>query len=363
MGIYRRLPYDAFDKPSIYATGGTVLRFLSNEKWEEMSAAQVLTVSGTIQDHPDPMGFVGPFPATFVFKTPTRTAGLLQVVGTNLNPPSVNLRYKTVQYGSATKTNAAATPIAPALLAGMPVLATAASSGDIAVRLDSFGSVDSSNSAVFTIRESAVQEVVKRFDAGQLLTVEAEDRDGKPFGHGSLRGVDNQIDTATGMLKCTATLAPDGGHLMLRGSFLNIHLLLEVKHGATVVPFEAIQRNSETAFVWAINPDQTVSRRPVQVGTIDGAKIEIQSGLSPGDLVVIGPMMNLHDGQKTRYKLVENGAQPKPIPPPRPPRPLRLPCSPSRPSCNFSPGRIIVSPIETSFRTVPTARQWPIRLN
>jgi multidrug efflux system membrane fusion protein len=147
--------------------------------------------------------------------------------------------------------------------------------------------------------------VVKRFEAGQLLTVEAEDRDGKTFGHGSLRGVDNQIDTATGTLKCTATLVPEGDHLMLRGLFLNIHLTLEVKHGVTLVPAEAIRRDAQGPFVWAIKPDQTVSRRPVQVGTIDGAKVEIQSVL-PGELVVIGPANdNLHEGQKIPYKLVQ----------------------------------------------------------
>ncbi|MGD0536448.1 MAG: protein kinase [Verrucomicrobiota bacterium] len=189
-----------------------------------------------------------------------------------------------------------------------PVLATAAYNGDFAVRLVCLGSVDSSNSVVFSIPDRAVQEVVKRFDAGQLLTVEAEDRDGKTFGHGSLRGVDNQIDTATGTLKCTATLVPEGDHLMLRGLFLNIHLTLEVKHGVTLVPAEAIRRDAQGPFVWAIKPDQTVSRRPVQVGTIDKAKVEIQSVL-PGELVVIGPANdNLHEGQTIPYKLVHSGS-------------------------------------------------------
>jgi len=194
-------------------------------------------------------------------------------------------------------------------VAGTPVPAAAAYSGDIAVRLDAIGTVESTNSAVFSIPQMAVQEVVKRFDAGQLMTVEAEDRDGKPFGHGSLRGVDNEIDTTTGMLKCTATLAPDGGHLMLRGMSLNIHLLLEVKHGVTIVPLEAIQRDAQGAFVWEVKPDQTVGRRRVQVGTADGAKVEIQSGLSPGELVVTGPAgSNLREGRKIRYKLAEDSS-------------------------------------------------------
>jgi multidrug efflux pump subunit AcrA (membrane-fusion protein) len=185
------------------------------------------------------------------------------------------------------------------------LLATAAYKGDFAVRLTSLGSVDSSNSVIFSIAQDYVQEVVKRFDAGQLLTVEAEDRAGKTFGHGSLRGVDNQIDAATGTLKCTATLVPDGDHLMMRGLFLNIILTLQVKHGVTLVPAEAIRHDTEGAFVWAIQPDQTLSRRPVQAEAMDGAKAEIQS-VSPGDLVVIGPVNNnLHEGWKVHYKLAQ----------------------------------------------------------
>jgi tRNA A-37 threonylcarbamoyl transferase component Bud32 len=187
------------------------------------------------------------------------------------------------------------------------LLATAAYKGDCAVWIENLGTVDSSNSAVFSIAQDYVQEVVKRFDAGQVLTVEAEDRQGKPFGHGSLRGLDNQMDTATGTLKCKATLVPDGDHLMMRGMFLNIRLVLEVKHGVTLVPAEAIQHDPQGAFVWVIKPDQTVSHQPVQVGTTDGAKVEIQSGLSPGDLVVICPFNNLHEGRKIRYKLAQDG--------------------------------------------------------
>jgi tRNA A-37 threonylcarbamoyl transferase component Bud32 len=192
----------------------------------------------------------------------------------------------------------------------MPVSVVAAYRGDISVHLEALGTVDSSNSVVFSIAQDYVQQVVKRFEAGQLLTVEARDRDdATAFGHGALVGFDNQIDTATGTLKCRATLAPDGDGLMLPGAFLNIHLLLEVKQGVTLVPPEAIERDPQTAFVWAIKPDQTVSRQPVQVGTADGAKVEIQSGLSPGDQVVIGPAGNkLHEGQKIRSTLSRSGA-------------------------------------------------------
>ena len=107
--------------------------------------------------------------------------------------------------------------------------------------------------------------------------MKAFNRQGERFGHGFLAGVDNQIDTTTGTLKCRASLIPEGENLMVPGLFLNLRMLLEVKHGVTLVPAEAILYDPQGAFVWAIKPDQTVSQRPVQMGTRDGAKVEVQS--------------------------------------------------------------------------------------
>jgi serine/threonine protein kinase len=190
------------------------------------------------------------------------------------------------------------------------VSATTARKGDIGVYLNSLGTVESSNSVMFQIVEDDCQAVIKKFDAYQALTVEAFNRQGERFGHGFLVGVDNQIDTTTGTLKCRASLIPEGENLMVPGLFLNLRLLLEVKHGVTLVPAEAILYDPQGAFVWVIKPDQTVSRRQVQVGTKDGAKVWIQSGLSLGEVVVSGGLNGLREGQKVRYDLVPTAESP-----------------------------------------------------
>jgi multidrug efflux system membrane fusion protein len=164
--------------------------------------------------------------------------------------------------------------------------------------------VETSNSVSFAIPENYCQEVIRKFDAHQSLIVEADNHQGERFGHGLLVGVDNRIDTETGTLKCRASLIPEGGNLMVPGLFLNIHLLLEVKHGVILVPVDAILRDPQGTFVWAIKPDQTVSLRYVQTGTLGGAKVEIQSGLSPGEVVVTDGSYYLREGQKVYYKQV-----------------------------------------------------------
>jgi serine/threonine protein kinase len=218
----------------------------------------------------------------------------------------------------------AATPIS--------VLAFPAEKGDIRVCINCLGVVASTNTVDFAIPESYVQEVVHRFDTGQALAVEAYDRQFDSFGRGFLQGVSNSIDVATGTLQCKARFAADGDHLAVPGLFLNIRMLLEVKHDVLRVPFEAVVRDQSAAFVWVINPDQTVTRRPVRIGVIEppeppnqdilrqltkrrsleggedrssfGQWAEVQEGLSSGDLVVVGPAdisSRLHEGRKVRH--------------------------------------------------------------
>ncbi|HTA30171.1 MAG TPA: protein kinase [Candidatus Cybelea sp.] len=181
------------------------------------------------------------------------------------------------------------------------VSATAARTGDIGVRIQSLGTVESSNSIVFTIAENSCQEVIRKFDAHQTLAVEATNSQGEKFGHGFLSGVDNVIDTSTGTLKCKATLIPEGENLMVPGFFLTVSLLLEMKHGVTLVATAAVQRDAQSAFVWVIQADQTVRRRTVRVGTIDVDWTEIQSGLSPGEMVASSGFNHLSEGQKIHH--------------------------------------------------------------
>jgi multidrug efflux system membrane fusion protein len=158
------------------------------------------------------------------------------------------------------------------------------------------------------------------------LIVAAYDRQGAKFGHGFVSGVDNQIDTETGTLKCRAGVIPEADALMLPGRFLNLSLLLEMKHGIIIVPADAIQREPGSTFAWVIRPDGTVTRRAVVVGPVEGKWVGIPSGLSPGETVVCSGFNNLREGQKVRYSLApEMGpAETGKCSPSSPQPPLRL---------------------------------------
>jgi serine/threonine protein kinase len=234
------------------------------------------------------------------------------------------------------------------------VSAATARKGDIGVRRERLATVESSNSVTFAIAEDDCQDVIRRFDAHQEMTVEAYNRQGERFGHGFLSGMDNMIDSRTATLKCRAILIPEGGNLMVPGLFLNIRLVLEVKHGVTLVPEVAIEHHPQGDFVWVIQSDHTATRRPVRVGTVDQGWAEIQSGLSPGEILATDGLDFLREGRKVRYDL----------PPPAP-----SPQAGSQPGEQAAGQNVTLNPgvmpafSVTATGTSPLSYQWQFNSN
>ena len=153
-------------------------------------------------------------------------------------------------------------------------------------------------SVIFTIAEDQLQVVLKKMRAGQTLAVDAFDRDMKTtLAHGSLASLDNEIDPATGTLKLRATFDNEQATLF-PNQFINVRLLVDAKHGITLAPTAAIQRNAQATYVYVVKPDSTVTVRPITVGTTEGDQTEIASGLKPGDVIVVTGVDKLQEGSK-----------------------------------------------------------------
>ena len=72
-----------------------------------------------------------------------------------------------------------------------------------------------------------------------------------------------------------------------------------------------IQRGVPGTFVYLINADtSTVSVKPVQLGVTDGDRVEVLSGISPGDRVVIDGADKLRDGAKIVMRDTSNTNNP-----------------------------------------------------
>ena len=168
--------------------------------------------------------------------------------------------------------------------------------------------------ATFTIPEKELPEV-KRQLAGGRLAVEAE----VPGSAGiKERGVvsfyDNTVDPATGTIRLKASFENSGKQLW-PGQFVNLSITLAVKNNAVVVPSQAVQTGQKGQHVFVVRQDATAEIRPVVAGPVSAGMTVIETGLKPGEQVVIDGQMRVVPGGKVEIKQPEMPGTLKPAVP------------------------------------------------
>ncbi|WP_249159151.1 efflux RND transporter periplasmic adaptor subunit [Bradyrhizobium jicamae] len=153
-------------------------------------------------------------------------------------------------------------------------------------------------SVLFTLPEDNLQAVAKRLQDGATLPTAAYDRGGiNKLADGSLQTFDSQIDPTTGTIKLRAQF-PNEARALYPNQFVNVRLLLDTHKDVTVMPTAGVQRGVPGTFVYLVNADSTVSVRPVKLGVTDGDRVEVRSGLNPGDHIVVDGADKLRDGAR-----------------------------------------------------------------
>jgi multidrug efflux system membrane fusion protein len=153
-------------------------------------------------------------------------------------------------------------------------------------------------SAIFTIAEDQLPQVVQKLHAGQRLPVDAYDREAKnKIAQGQLTTVDNQIDPGTGTLRLRAVF-PNTNNALFPNQFVNARLLVQEKKGVTLLQTAAVQRNAQSTYVYVVKQDSTLELRPIVLGTTEGDQSEITSGLKPGEVVVMTGVDKLQEGSR-----------------------------------------------------------------
>jgi multidrug efflux system membrane fusion protein len=163
---------------------------------------------------------------------------------------------------------------------------------------------------VFTLPEDVLPAVAKHMKAGPL-EVDAYSRDDKTrLETGKLLTIDNQIDLTTGTGKLKAVFENVDSALW-PNQFVNVHLLLETRKGAIVVPAAAIQRGPQGTYVFTVKPDKTVAIQPVKVAFTQDTLTTIESGLAPGEMVVTDGQDKLQDGSRVEPHIASTLANQK----------------------------------------------------
>jgi multidrug efflux system membrane fusion protein len=162
---------------------------------------------------------------------------------------------------------------------------------------------------LFTLPEDNLPTVVAKIHADTKLSTDAYDRAGATkLSSGSFLSLDNQVDTSTGTVKAKAEFANDDEGLF-PNQFVNIRLLLDVMHDATVIPTSALERGSAGLFVYIVQPDKTVTVRNIKTGPTEGERVAVTDGLEVGEVVVTSGADRLREGSKVELP----GDAPKPV--------------------------------------------------
>jgi len=157
-------------------------------------------------------------------------------------------------------------------------------------------------SVLFTVPEDNLQAIAKRIQAGAVLPATAYDRSGaSKIADGTLQTFDSQIDQTTGTIKLRAQFTNDT-RALYPNQFVNIRLLLDTHKDVTTISTAGVQRGVPGTFVYLVNADSTVSVRSIQLGATEGDRVEVLSGLTPGDRIVIDGADKLRDGAKINVR-------------------------------------------------------------
>lgn len=154
----------------------------------------------------------------------------------------------------------------------------------------------------FTLPENELPQVLGKLAADRRLPVDAYDHaDTEKLATGQLITADNQIDPTTGTDKLKAVFTNTDNRLF-PDQFVNIHLVMESRAHALVVPTAAIQSGVDGSYVWAADADSqgtdTVKMQPVKVALTQGQVTILEGGLERGDRVVVDGADRLRPGAR-----------------------------------------------------------------
>jgi multidrug efflux system membrane fusion protein len=157
-------------------------------------------------------------------------------------------------------------------------------------------------SVLFTVPEDNLQSIAKRLQSGAVLPATALDRGAaRKIAEGTLQTFDSQIDPTTGTIKLRAQF-PNEAKTLYPNQFVNVQLLLDTHKDVTTMPTAGVQRGVPGTFVYLVNSDDTVSVRKIELGVTDGDRVEVRSGLQPGDRIVVDGADKLRDGAKINVR-------------------------------------------------------------
>ena len=155
-------------------------------------------------------------------------------------------------------------------------------------------------------------------EAASAVKVALANEEGFPH-EGKLDFLDNALDPASGTIRARAVVPnPDG--VFTPGLFARVRLLGETQADALLINEQAVLTDQDRRYVYVIGDKNSAERRDVKLGpTVEGLRI-VESGLKPGDKVIVNGMRKIFfPGQPVNPHVVPMNQPNLPTPAPQQP--------------------------------------------
>ena len=152
-----------------------------------------------------------------------------------------------------------------------------------------------SSSDVLAIRQQIASGEISGLNVGRVH-VKLLLEDGTAYGpEGTIDFLDTSVDESTGTVSLRAEIANRQG-LLLPGQFVRARLTGGVRKGGIMVPARAVQVSPSGATVMLVDKTGKAESRPVKVGALQGGNWIIESGLKPGDKLIVEGLQKVRPG-------------------------------------------------------------------
>ena len=106
------------------------------------------------------------------------------------------------------------------------------------------------------------------------------------------------VDDSSGTVKVTVELGSSGAGFK-PGAFVSVRILIDERAEAVLIPKRGVVEEDNESFVY-IDQDNVARKKKVELGYQSDTEVEIRSGVSAGEKVVVAGQGSLTDGAKIR---------------------------------------------------------------
>jgi RND family efflux transporter MFP subunit len=154
-----------------------------------------------------------------------------------------------------------------------------------------------------------------RHEAEVPLQGALADEEGFPH-KGTINFSENRLDANTGTLRIRAVMenpkveGRPNFRLLSPGLFMRVRLPIGAPYKATLVPEQALGTDQGRRFIYVVNDKNQAIYRPLdKVGPLEGGFRVIESGVSPGERIIVSGLQRVRRGEKVDPRPAEPPAK------------------------------------------------------